>query len=101
MPESTEVIVMVDKDDNEVGTCTRKEMWDRTAITVVISRENDTSTSCNVRGVMTMFIARGSSLQSPILPQTICKGSGGRNYASVKLIKQLQWVGGLAKIVNA
>lgn len=42
MPESTEVIVMVDKDDNEVGTCTRKEMrqfnkWHRTTCTVLLS----------------------------------------------------------------
>ncbi|ORM42119.1 putative nudix hydrolase [Babesia sp. Xinjiang] len=42
MANATEVVVMVDKDDNEVGTCTRKEMrqfnkWHRTSCTVLLS----------------------------------------------------------------
>ncbi|CDR96298.1 hydrolase, NUDIX family protein, putative [Babesia bigemina] len=42
MAEATEVVLMVDKDDNEVGTCTRKEMrqfnkWHRTTCTVLLS----------------------------------------------------------------
>ncbi|GFE52736.1 NUDIX family protein [Babesia ovis] len=42
MADATEVIVMVDKDDNEIGTCTRKEMrqfnkWHRTSCTVLLS----------------------------------------------------------------
>ncbi|KAK1444271.1 hypothetical protein BgAZ_101770 [Babesia gibsoni] len=46
MPEATEVIVMVDKDDNEVGSCTRKEMrqfnkWHRTTSTVIFSNVED------------------------------------------------------------
>nr|BAN64163.1 hydrolase, NUDIX family protein [Babesia bovis] len=42
MADATEVVVMVDKDDNEIGTCTRKEMrqfnkWHRTSCTVLLS----------------------------------------------------------------
>ncbi|GFE52734.1 NUDIX family protein [Babesia ovis] len=45
-PESTEVIVMVDKDDNEIGTCTRKEMrqfnkWHRATSTIILSNPKD------------------------------------------------------------
>ncbi|EKX73163.1 nucleoside diphosphate hydrolase [Theileria equi strain WA] len=46
MPNSTEVICMVDKDNNEIGSCTRKEMrmyneWHRTSATVVITGPED------------------------------------------------------------
>ncbi|GIX62034.1 nucleoside diphosphate hydrolase [Babesia caballi] len=42
MAEATEVVIMVDKDDKEIGTCTRKEMrqfnkWHRTSCTVLLS----------------------------------------------------------------
>ncbi|UKJ88626.1 nucleoside diphosphate hydrolase [Theileria orientalis] len=46
MPNSTEVICMVDKDDKEVGSCTRKEMrlyneWHRISSTVLLSNPED------------------------------------------------------------
>ncbi|EDO07629.1 NUDIX hydrolase domain family protein [Babesia bovis T2Bo] len=46
IPQSTEVVVMVDKDDNEIGTCTRKEMrqfnkWHRATSTIILSNIDD------------------------------------------------------------
>ncbi|GBE62764.1 NUDIX family protein [Babesia ovata] len=54
MPESTEVVVMVDKDDNEIGTCTRKEMrqfnkWHRATSTIIISNPDEPTIYYQVR----------------------------------------------------
>ncbi|KAK2194386.1 bifunctional NUDIX hydrolase domain/NUDIX hydrolase-like domain superfamily [Babesia duncani] len=54
MPDSTEVVIMVDKDDNEIGTCTRKEMrqfnkWHRTTCTVILAHPQDPHVFYHVR----------------------------------------------------
>ncbi|CDR96295.1 hydrolase, NUDIX family protein, putative [Babesia bigemina] len=54
MPESTEVVVMVDKDDNEIGTCTRKEMrqfnkWHRATSTIILSNPDEPTIYYQVR----------------------------------------------------
>ncbi|ORM42117.1 putative nudix hydrolase [Babesia sp. Xinjiang] len=54
MPESTEVVVMVDKDDNEIGTCTRKEMrqfnkWHRATSTIILANCEDPTIYYQVR----------------------------------------------------
>ncbi|GIX62031.1 nucleoside diphosphate hydrolase [Babesia caballi] len=60
MPESTEVVVMVDKDDKEIGTCTRKEMrqfnkWHRATSTVIFSNTEEPTIYYQVRDGQTDY----------------------------------------------